>query len=194
MEMTLASKPEGERWQKLSGVEIEEQGVLPVMRDEDQQQPVPAEELHRVQGPRKKPGKAKTGDAKEGKKKPVKQTDPLKDDFGNEVPKRCRDAWADTWIQETFDLLTVLEEKFRLAKLANGLKAREKRYPFFHSKDFTDGTGFVMQYLNSLITHIKDNRPAGVCPMCEGKGCADCRSAGMVPRDLYATLKKEANK
>lgn len=127
--------------------------------------------------------KKKTGAKTEDAPAPV-------DAFGNELPQRCRAAYADPWIQQAFDLLALTQEKLLNARLADGMSKRAKHYPFFVPKDFIDGMGFVTNYLDQLIDHLKVNRPAGVCPSCEGKGCGDCRMAGLVPRKIYAELKK----
>ena len=114
------------------------------------------------------------------------------DAFGNVVPKGCLDAWKDGWIQDTYDFLCTTSETFRKERLADGMKKRQKHYPFFDSKSFIDGVGFIIQYFDDLIKHVKEQRPAGVCPACQGKKCSECRFSGLVPRELYTTL-KEAN-
>lgn len=115
------------------------------------------------------------------------------DAFGNVVPKGCLDAWSDGWIQEAYDFLCSQSEAFRKRRLADGMKKREKHYPFFHAPDFIDGVGFVIEYFDKLIQHVKDKRPAGVCPACGGEKCAECRFSGLVPRDLYKDLAKKVN-
>lgn len=135
---------------------------------------------------RAKPGKA-------SRPEPADDNAPL-DNFKNVVPKRCRDAWGDPWIQETFDLLATVSDKLLRARLADGMAKRKKAYPFFAPKDFIDGCGFVTNYLDDLIQHLKTFRPAGVCPSCEGKGCPDCSMSGLVYRELYAKLLKKAEK
>jgi len=112
------------------------------------------------------------------------------DAFGNEVPKRCRDAYADPWVQDSIDFLGIMVSQFWGQRLADGMNKRKKHYPWFAPKDFADGCGFAGNYLDQILTHLKDNRTAGVCPPCEGKGCADCRMSGMVPREVYTKLKK----
>jgi rubrerythrin len=116
------------------------------------------------------------------------------DAFGTEVPKHCRPAYLDPWIQNTIDFLAVMEEKIRKERFADGMLKRKKHYPFFMPTDFVDGVGMVMNTLDKLIEHLKENRPAGVCPSCDGAKCADCNLSGMVPRSLYAKLKKGATK
>lgn len=129
-------------------------------------------------------------DAKK-KKVPAKQTDELKDAFGNVIPKRCRDAWADPWLQSTFDALCVMADEFRQERFADGMDKRKKHYPFMKPGDFIDGLGMIDHTLDLLIQHIKDMRPAGVCPACQGKGCTHCRMSGLVPRAVYTALKGE---
>jgi ParB-like chromosome segregation protein Spo0J len=110
---------------------------------------------------------------------------PTNDDFKNPVPDKLLAAWKDPWIQTTFDFLCVWGEKFRDQKFASGMSKRAKHYPFFNEKDFVDGVHFVSQYLDELCDHIKDFRPAGVCPACSGERCGLCRMSGMVPRSVY---------
>jgi transposase len=111
------------------------------------------------------------------------------DAFKNPVPPHRRDALLDPWIQDAIDFLAETSESFRMKRLMEQMSKKAKHYPFFIPKDFIDGCGFVIQYLDQLIEHLKDNRPAAVCPACEGKGCGACRMAGLVPRNLYPRLK-----
>lgn len=122
---------------------------------------------------------------------PAASVDPLKDDHGNEIPAKRHAAWADPWIQETYDLLAVALDNLLNARLAAGMNKRAKHYPFFNAKDFCDGYGFLTNYIEDLITHLRDNRPSGVCPCCEGVGCGECRQSGLVPRETYKTLTKK---
>lgn len=121
----------------------------------------------------------------------VSQADELKDAFGNDIPKRRRDAYADRWIQDTVDTLAEISTRFRMNRFADGMNKRAKHYPFLNAKDFIDGCGFVIKYLDDLLNHLKDNRPAGVCPECGGEGCATCKMSGLVPRELYGKLAKK---
>lgn len=113
------------------------------------------------------------------------------DAFGNVIPKKRRDAYCDPWIQNTIDYLAPLVAAFWQEKHANGMHKRAKHYPFFVAKDFIDGCAMAGNTLEQLLDHLKEFRPAGVCPTCAGKGCADCRMSGLVPRKLYAELKKK---
>lgn len=114
------------------------------------------------------------------------------DAFGVEIPKRCRDAYADPWLQETIDYLGVLVTEFWQRKLADGLKKRAKHYPFLDAKEFEAGYGQAGHFIDQILDHLKDCRPAGVCPSCAGEGCGDCKMAGLVPRGLHGELKKKA--
>lgn len=128
------------------------------------------------------------------KRKPKPQPKPTveKDHFGNELPKSCKTAFLDPWIQETYDFLTTTSEKVRLQRIGDGMRKRAKHYPFFNTKDVTDGVAFIVQYLDDLILHFKDNRPAGVCPACSGQGCSKhCRQSGLVPRNVYEQMKRD---
>ena len=134
--------------------------------------------------------KAKRKKKRRGEYKPSRNGQLLKDDYGNEIPKRCKDAWGDKWIPQTLDFLEDVSEKFRKQRIAEGMHKRSKHYPFFVSKDVVDGCGFIISYLDDLIKHLKTFRPDGVCPSCSGSGCPDCRQAGLVPKEKYAELKK----
>ncbi len=135
----------------------------------------------------------KTRPAKPKKPKATKTTDVAKDAFGNDLPKRCRDAYCDPWIQQTYDFLCLTSEQFRNERIGDGIRKRSKHYPFFNAKDIADGAAFVVQYLDDLIAHFRDNRPAGVCPACNGEGCGKhCRSSGLVPRQVYEQMKRDA--
>lgn len=125
-------------------------------------------------------------------KKPDDAPAPV-DAFGNEIPTRCRDAYGDPWIQEAIDFLGVTVAEFWQRRLADAITKRRAAYPFFNAKDFSDGVGFAGNYLDQLLEHLKDNRPAGVCPICSGGGCADCRMSGLVPRKIYEELMERAD-
>lgn len=127
--------------------------------------------------------------AKRKATKKSKPHDPLKDHFGNEIPQKRRSVWADQWIQTTYDFLTTFSENFRMQRLGEGMEKRKRFYPFFDVKEWSDGVGFVIQYLDDLILHLKDNRPAAVCPGCQGAGCGECRSSGFLPRGEYEKRK-----
>ncbi len=126
------------------------------------------------------------------KPKPESNGKPIPtDSFGTELPKRCRGAFCDPWIEETQLFLESISEQVRMKKIITGMEKRAKVYPFFDSKDFIDGVGFTIQYLDQLIKHLRDFAPAGVCPACDGEGCGGCKMTGLVPRDVYTKLKKE---
>jgi hypothetical protein len=112
---------------------------------------------------------------------------------GNEVPKRCRDAFGDPWAIDTLRFIERFSEEFRNKRIADGMKKRAKRLPFYNVEDTVNGVRFVIQYLDQLADHFKQFRPTCVCPSCEGEGCADCRTSGLVPFDVYSAL-KEAKK
>ncbi len=132
--------------------------------------------------------RAKSNKKSQRKKAPK---DPKTDDFKTPVPAKLADVWSDPWIQTTFDFLCVWGEKFRDQRMATGMSKRAKHYPFFNEKDFVDGVNFVIQYLDDLTEHLKDFRPAGICPACAGEKCGACKMSGMVPRSVYTELKKK---
>lgn len=117
--------------------------------------------------------------------------DPKTDDFGNEVPSHLRDAWADPWIQTAFDYIALACESWRLNKFGTAMQKRAKHYPFFKLEDFATGVGSVGNTMEQLFKHLRDNRPSGVCPACDGKKCPKCRESGLVPRETYLAMKKD---
>ena len=135
-------------------------------------------------------------------KKPVKhqptksgkpEADIPVDAFQTPLPKNCRKAYLDPFLQESFDFLVVMESNLRRQRIADGFVKRKEAYPFIKTKDIVDGIGQVMNDLDAIIQHIKANRPAGVCPLCEGEGCGKgCKMSGLVPRELHAELKAKA--
>lgn len=112
------------------------------------------------------------------------------DAFGTPLPKRCQKAYLDPWMQESIDFLAQIEEKLRLQRLVESALKRKSHYPFVNTQDVADGIGFAMQYLDQVLEHLKQFRPAGVCPRCSGEGCTNCLMCGMVPRETYEHLKK----
>jgi transposase-like protein len=113
------------------------------------------------------------------------------DHFGNVLPKRCRDAFCDPWAQEAFDLLARVSEEVRKARLADGMKKRAKDLPWFRADDVIEGVRAVVNYLDKLVEHFRTQRPAGVCPACDGEGCTECLRSGLVTRDDYKRLSKK---
>jgi hypothetical protein len=132
------------------------------------------------------------GEAAKEKKTERKPKDTLKDGYGNEVPARCRDAWADPWIDETVQTLRGLVSTFRQFRLGSAMDKRKKHYPFFDATDFIHGAGMIDNTFDKLIEHLETLRPSGVCPACSGAGCGGCRMAGMVPKAIYEKLKEKA--
>ncbi len=134
-----------------------------------------------------------------GKKKPTKsraerraEPSEVVDAFGVVVPKRCKDAFCDPWIQEAIDFLGVTVARFWEMRLADGMNKRKKHYPFFMPKDFIDGVAMAGNTMEQILEHLKEMRPVAVCPACEGKGCGECRESGLVPRELHKKLKAKA--
>lgn len=136
-----------------------------------------------------KSGKASTAKkAVADKKKTADKPVPV-DAFGTEIPKSLRSVFEDSWVQSSIDFIAVIEEKLRKERLADGMNKRAKHLKFMNAKDFIDGVGFAMNYLDRLLEHLKENRFAAVCPSCEGKKCHECKESGLVPRNVYAKLK-----
>jgi hypothetical protein len=127
---------------------------------------------------------------KAAKKKARADAEQKVDCFKNPVPpKRC-DALFDPWIQDAIDFLAQASEAFRMERLMELMNKKQKHYPFVNAQDFIDGCGFVIQYLDQLIEHLKENRPAAVCPACAGQGCGACRMSGLVPRTIFQQPKE----
>lgn len=115
---------------------------------------------------------------------------PPKDAFGNDLPRHCRDAYLDPWMQATIDYLGVTVAQFWEKRLADGLNKRKRHFPAVNVTDFVDGCGMAGNTLEQLLDHLKENRPAGVCPACKGKRCPECHMKGLVTRKRYAELKE----
>lgn len=128
--------------------------------------------------------------AKENKGGKITDKETLLDHFGTLVPNRCRDAFADPWIQDTIDFLASWGEQFRKKFFATGMDKRKKFYPFFNAKDFIDGCGQITNDVDKIVEHLKMFRPVGVCPKCQGAGCGNCLQSGLVHRYLYKKLEK----
>jgi lambda repressor-like predicted transcriptional regulator len=135
---------------------------------------------------------AKGKKAVKGKKATDAADEYPKDAFGNPIPARCRDAYNDPWIQEAVDFLGVTVARFWEQRLADNMKKRQKHYPFFNAKDFIDAAASAGNFMEQMLEHLKDNRPAGVCPACNGAACAKCKMSGLVPRALYEKLTAKA--
>ncbi len=130
-----------------------------------------------------------------GEKKPKKDKNAPsgdKDAFGNEVPKRCRDVLFDPWVEQTIDLLGTGLDKILAARIADGMRKRQKRMPHFNADDVVDGIRFIQQYMEQVIDHLRDHRPAAVCPGCQGKGCGGCLMSGLVSKIDYEVLTEKA--
>jgi hypothetical protein len=111
------------------------------------------------------------------------------DAFGTPIPKRCRDAYADPWIQEAVDFLGVASVAFWQSRLADGMRKRQQHYPEINGQEFRDGYGQVGNDMDKLLEHLKEFRPVGVCPACKGEGCGHCKMCGLVSRKVYEKLK-----
>jgi hypothetical protein len=136
---------------------------------------------------RKEAKEARVKKAKSKKKKQV-----VRDDFGCEVPSKLKDLWEDPWLGDLFDFLVQIDEDLRSRRIADAFKKRAKKFPFLVEADCIEATRQIMVPLEALVAHIKENRPSGVCPMCGGTGCAECRNSGFVPKGLYKDLAKKA--
>jgi len=130
---------------------------------------------------------AGTSDRAAPEEEQVAPAEPV-DAFQNPLPRRCRDAYRDPWIQTAIDLLATLGETLRQGRLADGLNKRKAHYPFFNLRDFVDGCAMADNTIDQLLQHLKDFRPAGVCPRCQGDGCPACKQSGLVPRKVYEEL------
>ncbi len=130
-------------------------------------------------------------EAKEKKPKPPpKETPPAPtlDPHGVEIPRHCKDAWCDPWIDTALSTLGAVAETLREARLADGLNKRKKHYPHFNVEDFILGVTLIDNNLDKLMEHLEAFRPAAVCPRCQGKRCPDCKHSGLVPEAVYVKL------
>jgi len=127
-------------------------------------------------------------DKQNKKREKADQASEIVDVFKNRVPKRCRDAYCDKWIPQTYDFLAVFFDDLMRRRIASGMEKRKKHYPFYDVPEFIEGLGFLQQYLEKLLNHLRDLRPVAVCPKCAGKGCAACKQSGLVPRNVYEKL------
>ena len=124
---------------------------------------------------------ARKGTAKK-RRKTIKSAGKVVDAKGKDVPAHCRKPLADPWMQQAIDFLAITEEKIRKERLADTFNKRKELYPFVNAKDFIDGVAMAMNTLDELIEHLKENRPAFLCPHCEGERCSKCKMSGLVPR------------
>lgn len=116
----------------------------------------------------------------------------LVDHFKNPIPQGCKNAWSDKFVRKAFSDLLRLSERYRKLHIADGMAKRAKHYPFIDTKEVTDALGFIDNYLDQVVEHLKANRPAGVCPKCKGAKCPECRMSGLVPEKVYLELKEGA--
>lgn len=129
---------------------------------------------------------------KKKKAKETKETKPARvDAFGNDLPKWVWSVYGDKFIQKAIDYLGTMVAHFWRERLAEGLMKRKKFFPFYDAKEFQDGYAQAGNTVEQLVEHLKEFRPAGVCPSCSGEGCSDCRNSGLVPRELYKKLKEK---
>jgi len=125
------------------------------------------------------------------KKAAEAQADAKVDCFKTPVPAKLCGPLFDPWIQDTIDFLEKTSEAFRGERLRDRMAKKEGKFPFFNRKDFVDGCALVIDYLDQLLTHLRERRPAAVCPSCEGTGCGHCKMSGLVPRIIYAEITKK---
>ena len=127
-------------------------------------------------------------------KKPVSKADDdpdadgPKDQVGTVLPKKCRGAYLDPFLDSSHDLLVDLSQRIRDARLSDGIEKRAKHYPFLRKEDYILGVGFIINYLDDLIGHYDAFRPFAVCPECHGAGCPNCLQSGLVPAKIYQRL------
>jgi hypothetical protein len=128
------------------------------------------------------------------KKAAEAQADAKLDCFKTPVPAKLCGPLFDPWIQTTIDFLEKTSAAFRGERLMDRMAKKEGKYPFFNRRDFVDGCALVIQYMDQLLDHLRENRPAAVCPSCEGKTCGHCKMSGLVPRTIHAEITKAATK
>lgn len=113
----------------------------------------------------------------------------VKDCDGVEVPGPLKGAFCDPWFQNTIDFLGVQFEQFRRQLLLDGMRKRAAKYPFTNDKEVIHAFGMISDTYDKVLQHLKDTRPLGVCPACDGAKCAKCKSSGLVPMGRHKELK-----
>ncbi len=124
-------------------------------------------------------------------KKAKPEPDAPLDDFGTPIPPgNCRDTWGDKFIQDFIDTLDQMTKTLLDKEFKKGLEKRAKRLPFYNAPLELNRIQSIVHDMDTLADSLRDNRPAGVCPSCAGKGCLDCHHAGMVPTKVHERLRK----
>ena len=126
------------------------------------------------------------------KRKPKRQPQPdsgiIVDTHETAIPENLLARWQDPWIQDTIDRLQQISATFREHKFADGMAKRAKHFPFIQAEDFGDACSFVIDYIDKMIGHLEENRPAAVCQACHGQKCGECMYSGLVPERVYLKL------
>jgi hypothetical protein len=115
---------------------------------------------------------------------------PVKDPFGNVVPKRLVGPLRDPWLPHARHTLEKVSSILRAARISDGLKKRHKYMPEVNLKDTTQAESQAQHMIDQLLDHLDKSKPAGVCPKCEGKRCAACSMTGLVTEGQYKKLSK----
>lgn len=170
---------------QVTGRDNKKRSVNPVFCKRCKRLGQPVKGCQQCERARKDAGKKKAAKAKQKAEQAEKV-----DCFKNPVPAKRQDALFDPWIQKAIDFLAETSESFRSERLMDQMHKKAKFYPFFHERDFVDGCGFVIDYLDRLIGHLKDKRPEAVCCDCNGEGCGTCKMSGLLPRSVYQEAKK----
>lgn len=119
----------------------------------------------------------------------------VKDELGNEVPRRCRDAFADKSLK---NLIASLEETAALMNPDTWVKTAGKltdHYGFILIAKFKEHAYESLDALQLALEALKAGLPYAVCPKCSasdefanGKTCKACRGYGHVPETHYKEL------
>jgi hypothetical protein len=117
-----------------------------------------------------------------------------KDCFGTPVPENCRDVLFDPWLQKFYDNLARWSEEIRMSFYMDGMEKRRKRLPMLRADDLQGGLHILIDTLDKMIDHLKDERPAAVCPACQGNSCTHCLSTGLVSRKTHGQIKEQMGK
>lgn len=133
------------------------------------------------------------------------------DAVGQPIPEHLRDLFGDPWLDVLCRELSEGKKSLGLARLAARIKGKAERYLWVQyeliagSPDKDRKFGWAesaVEFIESIIDHLKQNKPYAVCPCCGGKyagktlGCKECRHSGAVPeyrfRELSAALPGKA--
>src|SRR5262249_49496468 len=115
--------------------------------------------------------------------------DDPRDRFGNRVPKRCRDALFDPFLQEAYRLARDVSHNLRMGRWMDAFEKRKKHYGrHLRIEDCAGAIHIAFDAMDKLAEHLRDERPGALCPGCDGEGCPFCHQTGVVSLKTYGEL------